>query len=319
MSIVLVTGAAGFLGVPVVEALLGRGIRVRTVEHRTPLPAHLRERCELVAGDLAETRTRQEALRGGVAGVCHLAAYVPSDLADLAQAAACFEANALVTLELAREAALANVGRFVFASSASVYAPGPSPRTENDRTFPDRQATSYAASKLAAEVFLSAVARRSELQAVTLRIGSPYGPGMPDRSVISTFMRRAARGEPLRVLGGGHAAYNFVRAQDVAECVLRALEGSAAGIFNVASGEHTNLRELATAVVATYGGKGSVQVEPAPADALADARRTDSEDEPRPGLPAVAIDRARDAWDFAPADLTSGLREYRNALEASSP
>jgi nucleoside-diphosphate-sugar epimerase len=139
-----------------------------------------------------------------------------------------------------------------------------------------------------------------------LRAGTPYGPGEPPRKVIPAFLRQAAQGLPLRVAAGGTAAFNFVHVADVADCVARAVGGGPAGIYNVASGEHTALRELAQAVAALYPpGRVAVEIAPPVPGAFA-------------GFPPLSVERARATWGFAPRPLAIGLRDYQRSLAAES-
>jgi len=301
---ILVTGAAGFIGQHVVACLLNRGHRVVALQHRKRVPRCIEARCEVCSGDICEPGTLKQVL-GRVEAVCHVSAYIPVKLNDLSEAAACYRVNAQAALDLAREASRHGVRQFVYTSSGSLYVPLQRPCTETDPVFPDQHATSYLASKLAGEIYLSHVARHSEMQAVTLRVGTPYGPGAPLRQVIPVFMRRAAQGMPLIVLNGGIASYNFVWVEDVAYCVARAVESKISGTYNVAAGEHTSLRCLADTVVEVFGNQEvAVHVEP-----VSDPGYT--------GLPALSIARACQAWEFAPLALDQGLDRYRLSLSTA--
>lgn len=302
-SSVLVTGAAGFIGRHLVEALLEKGYRVIALQHRKTLPPSLSSRCErLVAGDICDPRIQRDAVRG-VDFICHLSAYIPAvPKDDLKEAVLCYQINAQTTLELATVASQNGIRRFVHLSTGNMYTPSDKPCVEADSLFPDRYATGYFASKLAAELYLSQLGKQTGMEVLILRIGTPYGPGEPHLKVIPNFLRLAAKGQALRVANGGEARYNFVYVTDVADCIVRATENGPAGIYNVASGEHTSIRELTHLIVQLFSERDvPLHVEPVTPVSF-------------PGFPALSIKKAQHTWRFAPRSLASGLEDYRASL-----
>ena len=299
---ILVTGATGFIGRHVVAALADRGCRVVALQHRTELPADVQSRCErVVSGDIRDPDIQKEALQN-VRSVCHLSAYIPARINDLAEAPPCYLINAQATLELGAAAANQGVRRFVYMSTGNMYAPSATPRTEDDNLFPVEYATGYFVSKLAAELYLTHIAKRTTMEVLILRVASPYGPGEPREKVIPNFLRLAAQGQELRIVNGGRARYNFVYVTDVAECVVKALDHGDPGVYNVASGEHTSVRELTEAIVELFAERAvPLHVEPETPGSFA-------------GFPALSIEKARRTWGFAPRSLAAGLREYQATI-----
>ena len=303
---VLVTGAAGFVGRHVVAALLDRGHEVVALQRRGELPPEVKRRCKrLLSGDICDPDVQQEALKD-VQAVCHLAAHIPAPSEDVQEAAACYHSNALATWQLAAQASEQGIQRFVHFSTGNMYGPADRPCTESDSLFPVESAVGYFVSKLAAEVYLADISRRSAMEVVVLRVGTPYGPGEPSQKVIPTFLRLAAEGQPRRLVNGGRAKYNFVYVTDVADCAVVATERGPSGTYNVASGEHTSVLEIAHAAADLYGEREpAVCVEPAVAEFCA-------------GFPAMSVERARQTWGFAPLPLAVGLRRYRASLAKES-
>jgi nucleoside-diphosphate-sugar epimerase len=301
-GLVLVTGAAGFTGRHVVRALTDCGYHVTAWQHRTPLPADLAARCARVtSGDIREPHARAGAL-DQIHTVCHLSAYIPARMDDLQEADRCNQINALAVVDLAEEAARRGVRRFVHLSSANMYAYSDSPRTEADPAFPSQFGTAYFVSKLAADVYLSNIAERTGMEVLILRVASPYGPGEPAQKVIPTFLRLAAEGKPLRLVNAGAARFSYVHVADVATSVMNAVGSGGGGIYNIASGEHTSVLELAQQIVALQGhGDAALQIESATSGSFA-------------GFAPLSIEKARQTWQFVPRPLAAGLREYRNSL-----
>lgn len=294
----LVTGAAGFVGRHVVAALHQRGERVVALVHRRKLTTETAAQCEeVIEGDLVDEQIQRRAVER-VDRVCHLAAYIPAEMDDAAEAEECYRGNALATLGLARAAVERQVERFVYLSTANSYQFASRAMTEEARVFPSGLGCYYFVSKLAGEIYLVRACNGSGVAAITLRIGTPYGPGEPPRKVIPTLLACAARGETLRLAHGGRPTYNFVYVEDVARCAAAALQSGASGIYNFASGENTSLVELANAIVELYADRPPpVSIEPA-----GDASFR--------GFPAISIEKARRTWGLAPLALLEGLRRY---------
>jgi nucleoside-diphosphate-sugar epimerase len=283
-------------------ALLDRGYLVVAQLHQKDLPLKTKNRCERVLlGNICDLSLQQDMVQD-VQVVCHLAAHIPTQHMGLQEAARCYSINAQATLELATMASEEGVRRFVHFSAGNMYANYDRPCAESDRIFPAEYATDYMVSKLAAEIYLTNISQRLPMEVVILRIGTPYGLGEPSKKVIPTFLRFAAQGRPLHLVNGGVATYNFVFVADVADLAMRAIEGGSQGIYNVASGEHTSLLELASAIVDLYSERDvPLNIEPATKGTF-------------PGVPAISIDKARKAFGFSPRSLAVGLREYRASL-----
>jgi nucleoside-diphosphate-sugar epimerase len=238
----------------------------------------------------------------GTAAVCHLAAFLPPNMADSAFAERCYQVNALASLRLAEAALAAGTRRFIFASSANAYAPKPHPATEDEVPYPAGRATYYLASKLTAELYLDHLSRTRDLALTTLRLSSVYGPGTAG-GVVARFMALAAAGQPLTVRDGGIPRTDHVYIDDVVDLVARALEQPETGTFNAGSGEHISLSDLAHSVRATYPERDvEIRTEP-PAG------------EPAPSFAALDIGKARLAFGYAPRTLSDGLAALRKAME----
>lgn len=292
-SSVLVTGAGGFLGGHLVEQLAAAGYDVAGLCHKRGVSSDQLGLCyKVFYGDLRHDRVVDQALEG-VTGVCHVAAHIPQDLSDASQAAECMEVNALSTLELARRAVGRGVKRFVFASAANAYKPCCEPADEDHPVWPTGHGAWYLTSKLAAELYLSALGVSSDLSPVVLRISSLYGP-RARRGVVANFLSRAMRGEDLEVLDGGQGSADLVHVADVAKCFVAALSTGEPGTYNVGSGTTVSTLQLAREVLTVTGSTSCLKVT-------------------QPPLPAARfapldISKSARTWGFAPMDLRTGLQ-----------
>jgi UDP-glucose 4-epimerase len=294
---ILITGISGFIGRHVAASLAAADYEVIGFTRNTDLPRETARLCSrVIFGDLGNPTALKDALEG-VAGVCHLAAYLPSDYADPSEAEACLSVNALGTLELARAALRSGARRMVYASTASAYLRTSEPLTEESVVSPTGHAAWYKTSKVAGEFYLERLRDSDALSPVILRIASCYGPGMEPRSVLARFVACALRGEPLEVFHGGRPQADFVHVLDVAQCFVTALSAGEVGVYNVGSGRATTLLELARAAKVALGSSSPVRVQGA--------------DNPvPPGSPALSIAKAAAAWGYAPMSLQSGLTTF---------
>jgi UDP-glucose 4-epimerase len=231
---------------------------------------------DLIEASLADP----SAVAGAVAGVdavVHLAARagIPDSVTD---PIGTFEANVSQTLGLLDTARLADVGRFVFASSNAAAGDHPPPADETDLPHP---ASPYGASKLAGEAYCQAYAATYGLAACALRFSNAYGPfSLHKKSVVAAWMRAALAGESITINGDGEQTRDFVYVDDLAAAVVAALDAPAdivAGeIFQAGTGRETTVNELADAIGRAAGRRLEVRRGPdRPGDVRSNVSRVD--------------------------------------------
>lgn len=250
MARVLVTGAAGFIGSHLVDALLSRGVQVVGLDRRR-LGEHAIADENLVAAignplftplcrDLS-TDQLDDAV-DGCDTVFHLAARPgvrPSwgpEFVDYAQA------NVVGTHRLLDACARSGVRRLVYASSSSVYGPANRPSREDDPTCP---VSPYGVSKLAAEHLCLAHARRpdSRLSVVALRYFTVYGPRQRPDMAIGRLLFAAYTGFPVTIFGDGSQRREFTYVGDVVAATLAAASvDTRHAVVNVGGGASVSMR-----------------------------------------------------------------------------
>jgi UDP-glucose 4-epimerase len=236
---VLVTGAAGFVGFRIVQALVARGHAVRALVHETPLP-HTPPGVTVVRGDIREARRLAV---DDVSAVVHCAALLdPIERAEDADAV-----NHQATVELARHAARAQVPCFVFVSSvAAIGFRSDAGLVGTDA--PCSPTTAYGRSKRAAEVALATV----DLQRlVVLRPPTVYGPGERMNFLALT---RAVAGRVFPIPGSGNNRMSFCHVDNLADAVGWSLDEPAArGVLHIADAHPVTLREAVTTIGRALG------------------------------------------------------------------
>lgn len=256
----LVTGAAGFIGSNLVERLLRLGQTVVGIDNFASGHAHnladvrdvvgseLWERFTFIEGDLRELASCREAC-AGIDLVLHQAALgsVPRSIADPIATNGSNVDGFLNVLVAARDA---EVRRFVFATSSSVYGDHPALPKIEDRV--GRPLSPYAASKLIDELYAFVFCRTYGTQTIGLRYFNVFGrrqdPDGAYAAVIPRWISNLLSGRPCVIYGDGETTRDFCYIDNVIQANLLAAVSAgsdAAGeVFNIAYGGRTTLNEL---------------------------------------------------------------------------
>ncbi|HXH03529.1 MAG TPA: SDR family NAD(P)-dependent oxidoreductase [Candidatus Competibacteraceae bacterium] len=238
---VLVTGAGGFIGRHLVDALCHQGVSVRALLRQPgELPPQW-EGLEVVAGDVLDPASLARACQG-VDTVLHAAGYAHAAAQQDEQAwQRHWQVNAAGTRALLQAALAAGAGRFVFLSS--VKAMGDGGRRCIDEDWPLPPATAYGQAKRAAEEAVLEAGREHGLHVVNLRLALVYGPGVKGNLARMIEAVRRRRFPPLPEVGNRRS---LVDVRDVAQAVLLAARYPAAAgrTYIVSDGRDYSSREI---------------------------------------------------------------------------
>lgn len=179
------------------------------------------QRLDLSDMALLRSMFRDKAGGCGISAIVNLGAWA-GVRASVANPRVYYEANTLGTLNLLELCREFGVGKFILASTSSVYGAGMTgPITEDAPS--SRPLSPYAASKKAAETLLYSYHYLHGIDAVVLRYFTVYGPaGRPDMSIFR-FIRGIVEGEPITVYGDGSQQRDFTFVSDVAQGTVAAL------------------------------------------------------------------------------------------------
>ncbi len=300
-EIAVVTGGAGFIGSHLADLLLREGWRVRVLDNfSTGSSGNLlssSDRLEVIEGD-----TRDEALCRivcqGANSVFHLAAM--ASVADsVADPILAHEVNLTGTLHMLVAARDADVRRFVFSSSASVYG--------NAETIPTRESQAisplspYASQKATGEFYCRNFHDLYGLETVILSYFNVFGPRQSAASgyaaAVPKFVQAAVADSTPIVFGDGHQTRDFVYAGNVALANLRAAlaENAMGQAFNIAGGDSISLLDLLMELRQITGSELQPEFRPTRAGDVRHSR--------------ADISRARRILGYAPTvSLSEGLR-----------
>jgi nucleoside-diphosphate-sugar epimerase len=209
--------------------------------------------------DAADTKRLHEEI-GHCDAIIHAAATLNMDL----YSSEVIRANCLGVQNMLWLAAQCVSTHFVFLSSLPLIG---TPQIQPiDEEHPTRPATAYHASKLFGEQLVG-IAASQGINAVSLRLPAPVGPGMPKNRLLSVLVRRALNHETIELSGQGTRQQNYIDIRDIAQAVQLCLENQLSGVFNIASVSCISNLDLArrcielcrsTSVIA-FNGKSDVE------------------------------------------------------------
>jgi UDP-glucuronate 4-epimerase len=278
-GVTLVTGAAGFIGYHVADALLSRGDAVLGIDNLNDYydPALKRARLERLQArprfsfaqvDIAEHQALDAALDGvQVDAVVHLAAQAGVRY-SFTNPRAYAESNVTGFLNLLEAARARPPRHFVYASSSSVYGANTTqPFSVSDRV--DHPVSLYAATKRANELMAEVYARQFALPLTGLRFFTAYGPwGRPDMAAMK-FTRAILAGQPIDVYNNGDLQRDFTYIDDIVDGVLRIFDRLPAAesgvphrLFNIGNHRPEPLLRFIEVLAGALGAKPSMNLLP---------------------------------------------------------
>jgi dTDP-glucose 4,6-dehydratase len=266
---ILVTGAAGFIGSHLVEALAQRGCRVRAFVRYTSrlergwidtLPEDVKSGLEIIAGDLKDS----DAVRGAVKGcdaVFHLGALIgipysyihPRDYVDT---------NIVGTTNVLSACREYQVGRVVHISTSEVY--GTAQYVPIDEKHPKIGQSPYSASKIAADMLAESFHRSFGLPVTIIRPFNTYGPRQSLRAVIPTIIGQLLVGDDAN-LGATEPTRDLTYVSDTVAGIISGVEVDAAvGMtINLGTGTEISIGDLAQKIASLLGRKLRLVRDPA--------------------------------------------------------
>ncbi|NLE78184.1 MAG: NAD-dependent epimerase/dehydratase family protein [Rhodococcus sp.] len=266
-SLVAVTGADGFIGSHLVEALVRRGHRVRAMAQYnsagswgwldTVEPDVLAE-VEVVLGDVRDFGS-VSGLMAGASTVYHLAALIAIPYSYVAPRSY-LDTNAGGTLNVLEAARALDTQRIVHTSTSEVY--GTARTVPISETHPLQAQSPYSASKVAADKLAESYHLSFNLPVVTLRPFNTYGPRQSARAVIPTIMSQIAAGSASIELGDLRPTRDFNFVSDTVAAFMTVGEAPddrvVGQVLNAGSGREISIGDLVTLIAEVMGSEVEV-------------------------------------------------------------
>lgn len=264
---VLVTGAGGFIGSHLTEALVQAGAKVRVfIRYNSrdgrgnleDLESEVREGIEIIAGDLRDADVIERSVKGCDV-IFHLGALVgiPYSYQNPREVV---ETNVLGTFNVLTAARDHGVERIVHTSSSEVY--GSARYVPIDESHPLQGQSPYSASKIGADKLAESFYASYDLPVVTVRPFNCYGPRQSARAVIPTLISQALACREIR-LGNTETLRDFTFVKDTVNGFMKAAQKPEAlgKAINVGTGQEISIGDLARAVIQTLGSPAKLVVD----------------------------------------------------------
>lgn len=299
---ILVTGAAGFIGSHVAEALVQKNHDVVGLDNlSTGSLENIRhllknKKFQFVEHDLCAPIPSAAILRN-TQQIYHLAC--PASPVDYQKLAA--ETLKVCSLGTMHIAAFAKKygATLLFTSTSEVYGDPlqhPQKETYFGNVNPVGVRSCYDEGKRFAESYLSTLARNDGLKVKIVRIFNTYGPRMrrDDGRVVPNFIQQALCNEPLTIYGTGRQTRSLCYISDMVTGLLQMMESSENGPLNLGNPHEISVLDLAKTIIRIAGSKSTLAEKPLP------------HDDPRKRCPDLSL--AQRAFEFQPRiDLEEGL------------
>ncbi len=264
----LVTGADGFIGSHLTEALLAHCYRVRALAQYNSFnnwgwleDVGSRPGLDVVCGDVRDPEFCRSLCRG-VDTVFHLAALIAIPYSYEAPDSY-VDTNVRGTLNMLQAARSEAVGRIIVTSTSEVY--GTAQYVPIDERHPRQPQSPYSATKIAADALAESFYRAFDLPVVIARPFNTYGPRQSARAIIPTVITQLATGAKTIKLGDLTPTRDFNYVADTAEGFIALAETPAieGRDINIATGGEVSMGETVEAIMRLMGSDAELVLDPA--------------------------------------------------------
>jgi len=305
---VLVTGATGFVGSHLCEALINDGYQVIALVHNKKEISYLKnhDKLKIIKGDIRNFIEIFKIFeKNKPSGIFHMAAVQPSKQNN--DPTSFFESNVRGTFNLLESCRLLNIKNIIYSSSMSVYGSIYKRKTGNlpiDENYPTDPFDFYSLTKLKGEEFCQFYAKQFNLNIIILRYSGIFGVGK-NRGAVANFVKNAIAGNSIKVLS--NINWDIIYVKDVIKSNIAAFKKIAQmqfEIINIGSGKEINIKELAENILEISGSKSKIELEKNPFLS-------------KPFHFYYNIAKAKKLLKFNPMPIKQGLQQYIKEINNS--
>jgi len=249
---ILVTGASGQIGIPLIENLAHLGHHVIATDLDINRVEKLRlNNVESFKADIMVSESLNSKILQKADTLIHLAG---SKVTDFNSGEELFQTNALGTVNVLSSLPK-SIKRIVFSSTMSVYGEVKiNPVTEDSLENP---ANLYGASKLISEKLCKLYSRQRGIDFISLRITGVYG-GCLTENAISSFVKKALKNDKISINCGKETYRDYLYIDDCVDAIAGAVTTTKQGIFNIGSGIGTPIYDIAEKVISFSKSKSNL-------------------------------------------------------------
>jgi dTDP-glucose 4,6-dehydratase len=256
---VLVTGADGFIGSHLTEALVREGYKVRAFAYYNSFNSwgwldrcapDVKGKFEVFSGDIRDPHGVKQAMKD-CSAVLHLAALIAIPY-SYHSPDTYVETNIKGTLNVLQAARELGVKRIIHTSTSEVY--GTAQYVPIDEKHPLQGQSPYSASKIGADQLAYSFYSSFKLPVVTIRPFNTYGPRQSARAVIPTIITQVAKGRKEIELGSTNPTRDFSYISDTVNGFIKALqsESGVGEVINLGNNFEVSIGQIATLIAKSF-------------------------------------------------------------------
>lgn len=267
---VLVTGAGGFIGSHLTEALYKSNCgKIRAFIHYNSqnrwgniefFPDYIKKDLEIILGDLRDSLSVKNAVKG-MDLIFHLGAIISIPY-SYAAPQSFFETNATGTLNVLQASLEEGIEKVIHTSTSEAY--GSALYVPIDEKHPLQAQSPYSASKIAADKIAESYYRSYDLPVAVIRPFNTYGPRQSARAIIPTILTQVLQKNNKKIkLGSLHPIRDMNYVEDIVNgfFLIARSEKSIGEVINVGSGIGFSIKEIAEKIIKLFNADAKIEIE----------------------------------------------------------
>ena len=234
---VLITGASGFVASRLIKKIQN------SKKHEVFATSSTIKSKNFIYWDANMSPKKFSKSLNGFDMVIHLASYIPQNHKDVSEVKKCINVNSIGTLNLLNSCKLANIKRFIFISSANIFAPDPKKKKITKTSKIDcNHSPYYLGSKILGEIFVKSL-NSKKISTLIIRLSSIYGDNMKN-GIVKDINKKLLNKQKIVLKNNGKHQADFLYIDDCVLVIEKLSFSKVNGEVNVGSGIATNIYNL---------------------------------------------------------------------------